>query len=192
MSDISLPQQYGVAPEGDITALLHQWKDGSVEAENHLFRAVMPELRKLARYFMKRERSDHTLQANDLVDQIYFKLVAAKNCEWGDRRHFFAIAARAMRRYLIDYARGRGEAQFVPLPAVEAALAVDAGKVDLALIVDRILRELEKTNPSLCSVVELKFFLGLTDEEAANVLGVKLRTFQRMWQDAREHLVERL
>ena len=85
MSDISLPQQYMFGQDGEITALLHRWKDGSVDAENQLFHTVMPELLKLARYFMKRERSDHSLQACDLVDQVYFKLVAAKNCNWCDR-----------------------------------------------------------------------------------------------------------
>jgi RNA polymerase sigma-70 factor, ECF subfamily len=175
----------------DITVLLHRWKDGSVEAESELFRVVMPDLQKLARYFMNRERSDHTLHSSDLVNQIYFKLVAAKNRDWQNRRHFFAMAARAMRHYLIDYARGRGQAQFVPLPTIEAALAADVSKVDLALMIDKLLQEMEKTEPELCSVIELKFFLGLTDEEAASALGLKLRTFQRTWQDARQWLFER-
>jgi RNA polymerase sigma factor (TIGR02999 family) len=176
---------------GDITGLLHRWKDGSVEAENELFRTVMPELQKLARYFMQRERGDHSLHSSDLIDQIYFKLVAAKKRDWQNRQHFFALAARAMRRFLIDYARNRGKRRFVPLPEVEAALAVDVSKADLALTIDKLLDELERTQPELCSVVELKFFLGLTDEEAANALGLKLRTFQRMWQDARQWLFGR-
>jgi DNA-directed RNA polymerase specialized sigma24 family protein len=79
----------------------------------------------------------------------------------------------------------------VPLPEVEAALAVDASKADLALTIDKLLDELGATEPELCSVVELKFFLGLTDEEAASALGMKLRTFQRMWQDARQWLFVR-
>jgi RNA polymerase sigma factor (TIGR02999 family) len=177
--------------DDDITGLLHRWRDGSVEAENELFQAVMPELRKLARYFMQRERRDHSLHSSDLVDQIYFKLVRAKNRDWQNRRHFFALAGRAMRRFLIDYARSRGKRQFVPLPEVEAALAVDASKADLALTIDKLLDELELTQPELCPVVELKFFLGLTDEEAASALGMKLRTFQRMWQDARQWLFVR-
>jgi RNA polymerase sigma factor (TIGR02999 family) len=180
-----------IAEDEDITALLHRWKDGSVEAENELFQAVMPELRKLARYFMQRERRDHSLHSSDLVDQIYFKLVRAKNRDWQNRRHFFALAGRAMRRFLIDYARGRGKRQFVPLPEIEAALAVDVSKADLALTIDKLLDELGATEPELCSVVELKFFLGLTDEEAASALGMKLRTFQRMWQDARQWLFVR-
>jgi RNA polymerase sigma factor (TIGR02999 family) len=180
-----------VGESGDITGLLRRWKDGSAEAENELFRAVMPELQKLARYFMRRERSDHSLHSSDLVDQIYFRLVSAKNRDWQSRRHFFAVAGRAMRHYLIDYARSRGQAQFVPLPEIEAVLAADGSKAELALTIDKLLQELERTQPDLCSVVELKFFLGLTDEEAASALGLKLRTFQRMWQDARQWLFGR-
>jgi len=191
VSNVRSSKQFVVNDGDDITALLHQWKDGSLKAENELFRIVLPELQKLARYFVNRERGGDPLQASDLVDQIYFKLVAGKNRDWQNRQHFFAVAAKAMRPYLIDYARSRGQAQFVPLPAIEAALAADVSKADLAVTIDKLLQQLEKTEPGLCSVVELKFFLGLTDEEAANALGLKLRTFQRMWQDARQWLFER-
>ena len=94
-------------PMGDITHLLHQWRAGSREAENQLFTLVFPNLRRLAHYLMQRERKDHSLQATELVDELYFRLVAAKERDWQNRKHFFAIAARAMRRYLIDHARGR-------------------------------------------------------------------------------------
>src|SRR3954453_2369902 len=124
----------------DITALLHRWKGGNVEAENELFRVVMPELQRLARYFMKLERSEHTLHSSDLVDQIYFKLVAGKKRDWQNRQHFFAVVAKAMRHYLIDYARNRGKTEFVPLPVIEAALAGDASKADLAVTIDKLLQ----------------------------------------------------
>src|SRR5437763_3568014 len=91
----------------DITQLLHKWREGSREAENELFTLVLPQLRRLARYLMRGERKGHSLQPTELVDQIYFRMVAAKDRDWQNRRHFFAIASRAMRRHLIDHARGR-------------------------------------------------------------------------------------
>lgn len=174
---------------GDITQLLGRWREGSREAENELFSLVMPNLRRLAHYLMKSERKGHTLQATELVDQIYFRLVSAKDRDWQNRAHFFAIAGRAMRRYLIDHARGRAE--FVELDDVKDFLPADSARIDLAITVGRLLDELAETRPDWCSLVELKYFLGLTDEEAADVLGLKLRSMQRMWRDARQWLFER-
>ncbi len=173
---------------GDITQLLHQWRAGSREAENQLFALVLPNLRRLAHYLMQRERKDHSLQATELVDQIYFRMVAAKDRDWQNRKHFFAIAARAMRRYLIDHARGRPSAEFVALEGLENVLPADSGKIDLAIAVDTLLDELAETKPEWSMLVEMKFFLGLTDEEAAEAMGVKLRTMQRTWSDARRWL----
>jgi RNA polymerase sigma factor (TIGR02999 family) len=176
---------------GDITVLLQQWREGSHEVEDHLFTLVLPDLRRLARYIMQRERRDHSMQATELVDQIYFRLVAAKNRDWQNRRHFFAIAGRSMRRYLIDHARRRPDAEFVGIETMENDHPASDAKIELAITVDRLLTELAETNPEWCDLVELKFFLGLTDEEAADVLGIKLRTMQRMWRDARKWLFER-
>jgi RNA polymerase sigma factor (TIGR02999 family) len=179
-------------PKGEITILLHQWREGSREAEDRLFTLVLPNLRRLAHYLMQRERKDHSMQATELVGQIYVRMVAAKDRDWQNRKHFFAIAARAMRRYLIDHARGRPSAEFVPLEGFEDMLPADSGKVDLAITVDRLLDELAKTKPEWSMVVEMKFFLGLTDEETADAMGVKLRTMQRSWSDARRWLYTRM
>jgi RNA polymerase sigma factor (TIGR02999 family) len=179
-------------PMGDITELLHQWRAGNREAENQLFTLVLPNLRRLAHYLMQRERKDHSMQATELVDQIYFRMVAAKERDWQNRKHFYAIAARAMRRYLIDHARGRPSADFVALEGLEDILPATSGKVDLAIAVDRLLDELAETKPEWSMLVEMKFFLGLTDEEAAEALGVKLRTMQRTWSDARRWLYTRM
>lgn len=180
----------------DVTKLLHEWRDGSPDAENELFNVVFPDLRRLAHYLMRGERKDHSMQATELVDQVYFRLVAAKNQDWQNRRHFYAIAARAMRRYLIDHARGRADAEFLPIDEMENFLPGDLGqdksKLDNAVTIDRLLTEMGKTQPQWCSLVELKYFLGLTDEEAADVLGLKVRTMQRMWRDARFWLHERM
>jgi RNA polymerase sigma factor (TIGR02999 family) len=149
-------------------------------------------LRRLAHYLMQRERKDHSLEATELVDQIYFRLVAAKERDWQSRKHFFAIAARAMRRYLIDHARGRPSAEFLALEGLENVLPADSGKIDLAVTVDRLLDELAETKPEWSMLVEMKFFLGLTDDEAAEAMGVKLRTMQRTWSDARRWLYTRM
>ncbi len=175
---------------GDITQLLQQWREGSREAENQLFTMVTPNLRRLAHYLMKSERQGHSLQATELVDQIYFRLVTAKDRDWRNRSHFFAIAARAMRRYLIDYARGRPDVDMVAFDGIKEVLPGASVKIDLAITVDRLLDQLADTQPEWCRIVEVKYFLGLSDEEAADALGMKLRTMQRMWKDARRWLYD--
>jgi RNA polymerase sigma factor (TIGR02999 family) len=177
--------------QGEITCLLQQWREGSREAENELFTRVFPSLRRLAHYLMKGERPEHTLQPTELVNQIYFRLVAAKDRDWQNRRHFYAIAGRAMRRYLIDHARGRPHAEMVPLEEMKGLLPADTEKLTLAITVDRLLEEMAQVQPEWCTLVEVKYFLGLTDDEAADALGIKLRTMQRMWADARQWLFER-
>ena len=177
---------------GQITDLLWRWRDGNRDAENDLFALVMPDLRRLAHYFMKGERKGHTLQATELVNQVYLKLVNAKDRDWQSRKHFFAISARAMRRYLIDHARGRPRNEFVALAGIEDMLPANSAKIDLAIAVDNLLDQLSQSNPDWCTVVELKFFLGLSDEETADMLGVKVRTMQRMWHKARGWLFEQM
>jgi RNA polymerase sigma factor (TIGR02999 family) len=177
---------------GDITELLHRWRGGSPDAERELFERVLPELRRIAHYLLKGERKGHTLQATEMVDEIYFRLARAKNQDWRSRQHFFAIAARAMRRYLIDYARARQTGELVTLDGLENLLPTDDEKLDQAIAVDRLLEGLEAVNPQWCTLVELKYFLGFTDEEAADALALKLRTMQRMWLEARQWLFTRM
>jgi RNA polymerase sigma factor (TIGR02999 family) len=177
---------------GDITRLLREWRTGNQDAENELFRLVMPELRRIARYLMQRERRDHSLQATELVDQIYLRLVSAKDRDWQNRRHFFAIAARAMRRHLIDHARGHLPAAFVDWEEISQRMPADSKQMDLVLTIDGLLSELAVAEPEWSQVVEVKYFLGLTDEEAAAALGMKVRTMQRIWRNARRWLFERM
>lgn len=177
---------------GDITQLLHQWRDGSREAENQLFVLVLPDLKRLARHFMRKERRNHSLQATDLIDTVYFRMVAAKDRDWRNRKHFFALSARAMRRHLIDHARKRRRAEFVAMDGWEQILPADSRKIDVAIAVDGLLEELAKSEPEWSMLVEMKYFLGLTDEEAADAMGMTLRTMQRMWHNARKWLFTRL
>lgn len=179
-----------VAAMGDITQLLQKWREGDRKAEDELFALVLPNLRRLAHYLMKGEREGHSLQPTELVDQVYFRLVAAKDRDWQNRGHFFAIAGRAMRRHLIDHARARPDAELVSLDGIQNLLPASANKLDLAITVDRLLDRLAATKPEWCTLVELKYFLGLTDEEAADALGIKLRTMQRMWLDVRKWLFD--
>ena len=174
----------------DITDLLNRWRQGSREAENELFALVLPKLRSIAHGLMKGERKGHSLQASELVDQIYFRLVAAKNRDWRNRQHFFAIAGRAMRQYLIDRGRRRHGVERVPLEGMEDFLPAASAKIEVALAVDRLLDRLADSKPEWRTLVEMKYFLGLTDEEAAEAMGVKLRTTQRMWRDVRRWLFE--
>ena len=176
----------------EITKLLHRWGQGNRDAENELFAVVLPDLRRLARYFLKGERKGHSLQATDLIDQIYIRLVRAKDRDWQNRAHFFAVVGRAMRRQLIDHARARPNAQFVALDGLHEVLPAQGTKVEIAVAVDRLLDQLAETKPDWCRLVEVKYFLGLTDEEAASALGMKLRTMQRMWLDARKWLFEHM
>jgi RNA polymerase sigma factor (TIGR02999 family) len=177
---------------GEITQLLKKWRTGDREAENQLFKLVMPDLRRLARHYTSRERPDQILQPSALVNEAYLRLVGAREQDWQSRQHFFAIAARAMRRYLIDYARARPKAEFVVFDDMSEVFPIADSRLELALAVDLLLEELERVHPDLCSIVELKFFLGLTDEEAAATLGMALRSFQRRFGDARRWLFERL
>src|SRR3977135_1737259 len=179
-------------PAPHITELLERWRGGDKVAENELFAAVLPNLRRLAQYMRKSERKDHSLEATELVNQIYFKLVQAKDRDWRNRGHFFAIAASAMRRYLIDHARGRPSAEFVALEGFENLLPADSGRLETALTIDQLLEELAGIEPDWCHVVEVKYFLGLTDDEAAEALGMKLRTLQRIWSDARQWLYTKM
>jgi RNA polymerase sigma factor (TIGR02999 family) len=141
---------------------------------------------------MKGERKNHSLQPTELVDQIYFRLVAAKDRDWKNRQHFFALAARAMRQYLIDLARRRPKGEFVPIDGVPDFLPADSYRLDEALQISRLLDELAEKEPEWCRIVEVKYFLGLTDDEAAEALGIKVRTLQRTWCDARQWLYDRL
>ncbi|MBC8167677.1 MAG: RNA polymerase subunit sigma-70 [Bryobacteraceae bacterium] len=174
-----------------ITRLLQQWRSGDRDAENELFSLVVPKLRQLAQYLMRRERPGHSLQATELVNEIYLRLISAQDQDWRNRQHFFAIAARAMRRYLIDHARGRPHARFTGLDGLENFIPSERAKLDLALEIDRLLEDMAETQPDWCTLVELKFFLGFTDNEAADAMGLKLRTMQRMWLDARHWLFDR-
>ena len=141
---------------------------------------------------MKHERNTPALQPTEPVDQIYLRLVAAKDRDWQSRQHSYAITARAMRRYPVDRARGRPKARFVAFDAIEGALGASGSRIEPVLEVDTLLEELAGIRPEVCSSLELKFFLGLTDDESAAAMSLKLRTLQRLGQEARRWLFARV
>ena len=176
----------------EITQLLNEWRNGDHDAENELFLQVMPKLRRLAQHLMLGERAGQSMQATELVDQIYMRMVAAKDRDWQNRGHFFALAARAMRHYLIDRAR-RPHGDRVSLEALQHVLPAQSGQLDLAVTVDRLLNEMQDVKPEWCRVVEVKYFLGLTDDEAAAIhwyAGTHI--LQRAWRDARQWLFQKM
>ncbi|HLK49101.1 MAG TPA: ECF-type sigma factor [Bryobacteraceae bacterium] len=180
-------------PAGEITRLLHAWSAGDRSVEDRLFRLVLPDLRNLARALMRRERRDHTLQASALLNEAYVRLLAGRQRDWEGRRHFYAVAARIMRRLLIDHARARTKSAMIPIQGSRDFLPGASGKdLETAVAVDSLLDELQLRHPDWCSIVELKYFMGLTDEETAEVSGLPLRTMQRQFSDARRWLFERL
>ena len=179
-------------PAGNVTALLRAWSAGDRTVESRLFEAVLPDLRRIARNFMGRESPGNTLQPSALLNEAYLRLVNARERDWESRRHFFAIAARIMRRFLVDHARGKPNAEFVGLEDVTELLSTRATQMEEAIAIDSLLDELDAVHPELCQIVELRFFLGLTEEEAAEATGVPLRTAQRRYSDARRWLFEKL
>lgn len=174
----------------NLTVLLREWGEGDRGAENELFALVEPDLRRIARAQLRRETRP-SLQSIDLVNEVYLRIAKTRRQDWRDRHHFFALMARMMRRYLIDRARARPKAIFTPVDGLADVLSGDGNDLALLLTIDRLLTELEKVNPEWCTVVELKFFLGLTDKEGSEVLKVPERTFQRRWETANDWLKQR-
>ena len=177
---------------GDLTQLIRRWKDGDTEAGSALFDELLPDLHRIAIYCFRGERSGHTLQPTALVNEAFLRLAMVKGVDWQDRGHFLAVASRVMRRYLIDYARSRPGVQFVPIEALPPQATEKRTTLELAVAIDGLLDELEMVSRQQRAVVELKFFLGLTDAEAADALGLSLHTLQREWYRARKWLFERL
>lgn len=180
---------------GAVTALLHRARAGDTSAQEALLPVVYSDLRRTADLLLRRERPGHTLQPTDLVHEAYFKLVGRDVLDAQSRRHFVAIAARAMRQVLVDHARRRGAAKrgsgYVEVRITNADAALD---VDLAELIalDDALDRLGERNPRLPRVVELRFFAGLTEDEIAETLGVTVRTVQRDWATARAWLHKEL
>lgn len=172
--------------EGEVTKALLRLREGDSRAAEELLPQVYDQLRQLAQRYLAKERSGHTLQPTALVHEAYIRMVG--EADWQNRAHFFAVAARAMRRILVDHARMRAAAR---RGGPEKRLALDQVE-DLAdqpdeyvVAMDAALGRLAEFDSELAKLVELRFFAGMSIEEAAEALGVSARTAKRHWTVAR-------
>jgi RNA polymerase sigma-70 factor (ECF subfamily) len=176
---------------GDITRLLWQARDGDSQAEGDLAGLVYKELHRIAERLMRSERTDHTLQPTALVNEAYVRLLAGSDTDWKCRAHFFGVAAQIMRRILVDYARAHrsekrgGKVRRVELEPWDMPLNENC---DYLIAVNDALTRLAEWDPRQSRIVELRFFVGLSEEEIAEVLRVSARTVRREWRIARAWL----
>jgi RNA polymerase sigma factor (TIGR02999 family) len=179
----------------EITRLLHRWQVGDREALGALASAAYDDLRAIAAGYLRRERSGHTLQATGLVNELYLRLTHIRSVQIEDRRHFYAFAAQLMRLILIDHARqaraGKRPGSHARVPLHDEIAWVDATS-DEMLELDIALNELEAVAERKVRVLELRYFLGCTNEEAAQVLGVSRPTIDRDLEFAKAWLYRRL
>jgi RNA polymerase sigma factor (TIGR02999 family) len=168
----------------EISSLLHAWCDGDPSALDKLVPLVYEELRRLAHHYMLQERTDHTLQTTALVNEAFLRLVDARQIEWKDRKHFFAISANLMRRILVDLARARGSRKRggdAPKVSIDSDMHLLSGHDPDLVKLDDALNALARFDPRKAKIVELRFFGGLSARETAEVLDVSLNTVQRDW-----------
>jgi RNA polymerase sigma factor (TIGR02999 family) len=178
---------------GDVTRILDTMWQGGSQAPGELLPLIYDELRRLAAHKMAKEAPGQTLQATALVHEAWLRLSREAKTSWQNREHFYAIAGEAMRRILVDRARRRqtrkhgGGLERVELDDVELAAP---GDDELVLKVNDALELLAREDPEKAEVVKLKFFVGLQDQDAAELLGVSEKTVQRRWAFAKAHLYQ--
>lgn len=178
-----------VASDVDLTKIIECARNGDEAARSLLYSQVYGDLRKLARHFLRGERSGHTLQATELVNESYRRLFGNSPIEIHDRRHFFALAARIMRRILVDHARSRMSRAEAEKGLLEQQALEVRDSSDLVAL-DDALKKLEAIGERQCRVVEMRFFVGMSEKEIADILGVSERTIKRDWQFAKAWLYE--
>ena len=172
--------------------MLREWSSGNRESLDALLPFIYAELHQQASRYLRRERSDHTLQTTALIHEAYLKLIDQRRVNWQNRAHFYGIAAQAMRRILVDYARGRhrekrgGIGENLPL---EAATLVSSGEKSVDLVaLDEALERLAEFDERQARIVELRYFSGLSIEETAEVLRVSTATVKSDWNVAKAWL----
>jgi len=183
------------AQRSEVTRLLNAWRDGKGDALQELIPLVYQELRRLAHHHMRGERPGHTLQTTAVIHEAFLKLIDQSAVNWENRAHFFGVASQLMRRILVDHARARaaekrgGGAPHVALDDV--ALVGSEQNVDL-IALDEALERLAALDPQQSRIVELRFFGGLTIDEAAAVAGISPATVKREWAMAKAWLYRAL
>ena len=184
-----------MSQHADITTQLRAWQAGDPSARERLFPLVYDELRLIAHRQLQRERPGHTLDTTALVHEAYLRLAGSTCQDFSDRAHFFAMAATAMRRILVDYARRYRSEKRGAAPrrvSLTDTMLVAEERADTLLAVDEALIELARIDARLSRVVECRFFAGLTEEETAETLGVTSRTVRRDWTKAKGWLLRTL
>lgn len=176
----------------DITGMLREWSGGDQGGLERLLPIVYKELHRQAAAYLRRERVDHTLQATALINEVYIKLIDQKSIDFEDRTHFFAISARLMRQILVDHARTkhrdkRGGADAIKVDLDEADVVVEAQQIDL-IALDEALTRLGKFDKQLARLVELRYFSGLSLDEAADAMMISRATAARDWNMAKAWL----
>jgi len=175
----------------DVTELLRKWNEGDEQALDQLIPLVYDELLRLARQCLRHERPDHSMHTGTLVHEAYLRLLDCDQVEWRDRRHFFAMAARLMRRVLVDEARKRKHQKRgggSPPARLDEAMMIAQEWDDELLALNEALEKLDRRSERKCRVVELRYFIGLTIEETAEVLGVTTDIVKREWNSAKRWL----
>lgn len=180
------------SPDPDVSVLLRAWSDGDQDALQALTPIVYEELHRLARHYMRRERSGHSLQATALVNEAYMRLADYRRMQWQDRAHFFAVSAQVMRRILVEHARRHnikrgGGVQHVSLDDVVDVGGGEQAETDLVAL-DEALIALARIDPRKVQIVEMRFFGGLTVEEIGAVLDMSTGTVKRDWRAAKAWL----
>ncbi|MGE0127249.1 MAG: ECF-type sigma factor [Blastocatellales bacterium] len=179
----------------EFTTLLIEWRRGNQAAADEAFALVYQELRRLAQYYLRQERPNHTLQATALVHEVYLRLFGEAEIEWENRAHFFRVAGRQMRLILVDYGRaGRAkkrDGQRAKLLFDEAGSVVWQRTEDL-LALDEALSRLEQISRRAAEIVELRFLCGLTEKEAAETLDISIATIKRDWVFAKRFISRQL
>ncbi len=183
-----------MADAGEITVLLRDWNAGNPAAVEHLFELVYPQLRKIAGALFRGERPENLLQPTSVVNELFLKLIRQRSLRFEDREHFYSLCARLMRRVLVDQARTEGRQKRdggIPVP-LSADMAWTNARPAEMMDLDRILVELEQLDPRKCKMVELRFFLGFTAEETAELLNTSKATVDRELRFVRGWLTDRL
>lgn len=190
-----LTDRHGIVDPGTITDHLVAWGGGDQEALTPLMDAVYERLLRLASTYLKRERDNHTLDAAGLVNEAFLKLIQQERVRWQDRAHFFAVAAKVMRRILLDHARRHDSLKrgrdVLRIPLEDVGGGASSRHPDL-IAVDEALWELESRDAELAELVVMRYFGGMKKEEVAEVLGISPATVSRRWRTARAWLFEYL
>lgn len=179
----------------EITQILQDWNNGDKEAKERLLEFVYDELKRQARYLMSRERSDHTLQPTALVHEAFLKMGDAATVVWKDRAHFYGFASHLMRQILVDHARQHAAAKRGNNPIRISTDDIDLPsyeRADSIVAIDDVLNRLAKIDERQASIVEMRFFGGMTNDEIAKVLEISERTVGREWQTAKIWLYREL